>query len=428
MKPIRTSLILGCLLSCVTAYAAPQAGDVDNSSVVNAIDVQLVINAALGAGPGAGANLDYAGGINAIDVQLVINAALGLDIDTDDDGLSDAAESNLETNPALVDTDGDATGDGQEMVDGTDPLDAGAVPDLGLNANLHGKRPFAADDEWNRSVLSDSEDPNSDAIIDFIGRTKTLKLDLGTTEEFYGIPYTVVSGSQAKVPIAYYDPAGEEESYGDESDPGPFPIPLNAPIEGGSTAHPDPPSGDRHVLVIDRDNWVLYELYHATRTGAGFTVSASAKYDLTAKNVMRPAGWTSADGAGMPIFPGLARYDEVANGAVRHALRFTVRRVRRAYTYPGNHLVGGYSDSNLLAMGQRVRMKASFNISGYSPAAQTLMRAMKRHGLIVADIGTDWYITGVSNPAWADVLDEIRTVSGDAFEALKPTFPVVEGK
>jgi hypothetical protein len=243
-----------------------------------------------------------------------------------------------------------------------------------------------------------------------------LHLDLGTTEEYYGIPYTVVPASQPTVPITY---GTDGIDYSDESDPGPMPIPLDAPIEGGSTADPDPASGDRHVLVLQQGSCTLYELYNAERVPGGFRVSSSAVWNLSV-NHTRPAGWTSADAAGLPILPGLLRHDEAAAGAITHALRFTMPSVRRAYVAPASHC-GSNTDPSRPPYGLRVRLKAGFDVSSYSGAARTLLIALKRHGLILADQGSAWYVTGTSDPAWADALDQLRArpVRGRDFEVLR---------
>jgi hypothetical protein len=291
--------------------------------------------------------------------------------------------------------DGFAPGPGVDC-SGEGEGEATPLPDLGVNANMNGWRPFADDDEWNRDVSGDAVATDSGTVIASVGASTSLRLDLGTTGEYYGIPYVVVPGTQPLVPISF---GTDGANYSDESDLGPFPVPLDAPIEGGSTADPNPASGDRHVLVIDRDHMMLYELYNTERVAGGFRVSSSAKFDLTAKNNTRPAGWTSADAGGMPIFPGLVRFDEVAGGEIRHALRLTVPHVRKAYTYPGNHF-GPSLDTSTPIYGQRFRLNASFDESGYSARALVIIHALKTYGLIVADQGSAWYITGVSNPGW----------------------------
>jgi hypothetical protein len=259
-------------------------------------------------------------------------------------------------------------------------------------------------------------DPASGALLAQMSPDNALHLDLGTTEEFYGIPFTVVPASQPLVPISY---GTDGADYSDESDPGPMPIPLDVPIEGGSSSDPNPASGDRHVLVVQQGSCILYELYNTVRTGSGFMVSSSAKWDLT-RNATRPPGWTSADAAGLPILPGLLKYDEVAANQLSHALRFTVPRARRAYTAPASHC-GQYSDPSLPVYGMRVRLKADFDLSPYTGDARVILAALKRYGLIFADQGSAWYVTGTSDPRWQDALDQLRAhkVYGRDFEVLQ---------
>jgi hypothetical protein len=202
--------------------------------------------------------------------------------------------------------------------------------------------------------------------------------------------------------------------YADESDPGPYPIPGDAPIEGGASG-----SGDRHVLVLDRDNRRLYELFDAHPGSGAWTAGSGAAFDLTS-NALRPAGWTSADAAGLPIFPGLVRYDEVAAGEIRHALRFTVRRTRRAYVYPARHWASSSTNDSLPPMGMRVRLKASFDASGYPVQARVILQALKTYGMIVADNGSDWFISGSSDPRWGDdQLNSLKQLRGRDFEVVR---------
>jgi hypothetical protein len=207
--------------------------------------------------------------------------------------------------------------------------------------------------------------------------------------------------------------------YSDESDAGPMPIPLDAAIEGGSTTDPNPASGDRHVLVVRQGDCTLFELYNAERTGSGFRVSSSAIWDLKV-NATRPPGWTSADAAGLPILPGLLKHDEVAADRLNHALRFTIPQVRRAYTAPASHC-GAHNDPTLPPYGTRVRLKASFSLAPYTGDALVILTAMKRYGLILADQGSAWYVTGTSDPSWSDALDQLRQhrVTGNDFEVLQ---------
>ncbi|MDR2013741.1 MAG: hypothetical protein LBQ20_12090 [Rhodanobacter sp.] len=297
--------------------------------------------------------------------------------------------------------------------------------DLGIGASLNGDVPFPADNAWNRDVSADPIDPNSDALIASIGLGTGLHPDFGADipEGPIGIPYVVVSGSQQKVTINF-------TAYGEESDPGPYPIPGNAPIEGGANA---PQGSDRHVLVIDRDNQKLYELFNAwPQNGGSWNADSGAVFDLTS-NVVRPGGqpgWTSADAAGLPIFPGLVRYDEVASGAIHHALRFTVSRTRRAYVPPATHWASSNTDGNLPPMGMRVRLKASYPIpANVDPQTRVLLQALKTYGMIVADNGSNWFITGTSDQRWNNdaLVPQLRSVSGSNFEVIRMDGLVTDG-
>jgi hypothetical protein len=283
---------------------------------------------------------------------------------------------------------------------------AAQTPDLGVGASLRGKRVFPADNPWNKDISSEPVDPNSDALIASIGLDKPFHPDWGVR---YGIPYVVVPGTQPKVPVTF--------RYADESDSGPYPVPPNPPIEGGSDA-----KGDRHILMIDRDNWRLYELFSTYPEDGGkrWRAGSGAIFDLNS-NKLRPAGWTSADAAGLPIFPGLVRYDEVfEQKAIRHALRFTCVRTRRAYVPPARHFASRSSDPNLPPMGMRVRLKANYDISKFSPAMQVILTALKKYGLILADNGGDWFVTGAPDPRWNDEeLNTLKRVKGRDFEVVK---------
>ncbi len=284
-------------------------------------------------------------------------------------------------------------------------------PPTGPNADLGGRRLLPTSDEWNRDVSKDEVDPLSDAIIASIGADKPLHEDFGIVWKGApgGIPYHVVTGDQPKVPIQF--------DYADESDPGPYPIPPDAPIEGGPQAE-----GDRHVLVLDRDNWKLYELFHTFPIDGGkaWKASSGAVFDL--KNPKpRPAGWTSADAAGLPILPGLARYDEICGAQkLNHALRFTVKKTRRAYVSPATHFASPHRDENLPPMGMRVRLKASFDTSKFTGAAKVILEGLKIHGMILADNGGDWFISGAPDDRWNhDELLPIRKVKGKDLEVIK---------
>ena len=287
-----------------------------------------------------------------------------------------------------------------------------ATPELGAGASLHGKQLFPADNAWNQDISSLPVDPNSANLIASIGLNTGLHPDFGTVYNGApnGIPYVVVAGTQPLVPLTW-------TAYGPESDPGPYPVPPNAPIEGGPNS-----TGDRHVLVIDRDAWKLYELGYAfpLNNGASWKANCGAIFNLNS-NALRPAGWTSADAAGLPIFPGLVRYDEVfEQGVITHAIRFTVHDSRHAYVAPARHYASDKTDPNLPPMGMRVRLKASFNISGFSPRMQVILRAFKKYGMIVADNGSNWFFSGAPDPRWDDdELSTLKGIKGSNFEVVQ---------
>ena len=231
-----------------------------------------------------------------------------------------------------------------------------------------------------------------------------LHLDLGTSEEYYGIPFTVVPADQPRVAIAY---GTDGADYSDESDPGPMPIPRDVPIEGGSAADPNPASGDRHVLVVQQGDCILYELYNTVRTASGFRVSSSAQWDLKV-NATRPAGWTSADAAGLPILPGLLKYDEVAAGRISHALRFTIPRVRQRIRRAREPLRPVRRRLAPALRHARAAASRTFPWTRTPATRCVILTALKTYGLMLADQGSAWYVTGTSNPRWADALDQLR--------------------
>ena len=248
-------------------------------------------------------------------------------------------------------------------------------------------------------------DPNSAAYIASIGLGGHLHPDFGTNPG-YGIPYTIVGPQQPKVRIDFSE-------FGEESEPGPYPIPPGAPVEGAGE------EGDRHVLVLQRGSCKLYELYGAQRHGAGWEAGSGAVFNLRS-NALRPEGWTSADAAGLPIMPLLVRYPEVRAGRIDHALRMTVEQSQRGYIHPATHFASSSSDPSLPPMGLRLRLKASYSLKGFSGESLIILRALKRYGLIVADNGSSWYITGAPDPRWNDEnLEEIKRVPGAAFEAVE---------
>jgi hypothetical protein len=269
---------------------------------------------------------------------------------------------------------------------------------------------FPADNPWNQRVDRLPVAGNSSALVGSIGLDDELHPDFGSGKWNggpIGIPYTTVSRRQRRVPVSFY--------YGDESDPGPYPIPRNAPIEGGRAAN-----GDRHVIVVDRDRCKLYEMYdaHPVRSGRRWRAGSGAVWSLRS-NALRPAGWTSADAAGLPILPGLARYDEYLRGEIDHAIRFTAQRTRRAYVYPARHFASDESDPRLPPMGLRARLKSSVDISGFPPQARVILQALKRYGMILADNGTDWYMSGAPSRGWDnDDLHTLHRITGRNFEVV----------
>ena len=283
--------------------------------------------------------------------------------------------------------------------------------DAGRGADLNGFIPFPADNAWNTDISSTPPDPNSDNIIAFIGASSPLHPDFGAglyNGSKVGIPYQVVdTTTQAKVPIKI-------AAYKSESDPGPMPIPPNALIEG----YPNPDDGDRHVLVLDRNACWLYELYRSFKRNGAWQGDSAAIWDMTI-NEQRPYTWTSADAAGLPIFPGLVRYDEVFAGAIKHAIRVTVPVTREAFTPPASHWASTDTNQDAPPMGMRMRLKASFDISGFPPNDQVILTALKQYGLIVADNGGAMFISGAPDERWNNSeLDQLKTLTASDFEVI----------
>jgi len=284
---------------------------------------------------------------------------------------------------------------------------------LGQGASLGGFVPFPADSLWNADISSAPVDPNSAAVINFIGAGISMHADFGAGQYLgstIGIPYLVVGGQQPPVAINF-------TAYGSESDPGPMPVPVTAPIE----SYPNPDTGDRHVLVLDNSNCFLYELSSAYVSGNSWDAGSGAVWDLLS-NEQRPYTWTSADAAGLPIFPGLARYDEVAAGKISHALRFTLQQSRAAFILPASHWAANSSNSNAAPMGMRMRLKASFDVSGYSTANQVILKTLKKYGMIMADNGSNLYLSGAPDDRWDNNdLHALGQVSASNFEVLQMT-------
>lgn len=268
---------------------------------------------------------------------------------------------------------------------------------------------FPADNIWHRNISTLPVHALSDSYVASIGLASASHADFGSglwAGGPIGIPYITVPGSQPRVPVTFY--------YAPESDPGPYPIPANAPIEGGPDA-----TGDRHVIVIEQGTCTLYEMYSSyPQPDGSWTAGSGARWLLTS-NALRPAGWTSADAAGLPMYPGLVTYDEVASGVIRHAIRFTAPRTQQAYIWPARHFASSLTDPALPPMGLRVRLKASVNISTYPQPVRVILQAMKDYGMILADNGSAWYISGVPDERWDnDMLQLLGNIHGTDFEAI----------
>ena len=277
---------------------------------------------------------------------------------------------------------------------------------------------FPADNAWNTRVDRHKVHPKSAEFIRSVGESANLHPDFGTVWNGApaGIPYVVVGSDQPRVPVRF--------EYPDESDPGPYPVPLDAPIEGGPKS-----DGDRHILVIDPKAKKLYELFSSYREGEGYRAGSGAVFDLTS-NRLRPAGWTSADAAGLPIFPGLVRYDEVVElGEIRHALRFTVKKTQRGYVAPATHWASASKDRSLPPMGLRVRLRADYDISRFPKSAQVILTCLKRYGMLLADNGGNWFISGAPDARWdVEELATLKRVKGKDLEVVDTGEIVIEGK
>lgn len=261
---------------------------------------------------------------------------------------------------------------------------------------------FSPNNPWNTDISAYAVDPNSSVYIGSIGANTSIHPDFGQ-DQSYGIPY-VVSSAAPLVPVTF-------TLYPNESDPGPYRIPLSAPIEQAA---------DGHVIGVDLVGGKLYELYQGSVSGSGWKASNGAIFDLTS-NALRPEHWTSADAAGLPIFPGLVRYDEVAAGAINHAIRFTVAKSQKGYIHPAVHAAGSCAiNSACPPMGVRARLKASVDISAFPPQAKVIAQAMKKYGIILADNGSNMYITGAPSPMWNDTdLAKLKTLTTSSFEFVQ---------
>jgi len=292
-----------------------------------------------------------------------------------------------------------------------------ALPALAQSPVIAGCPVFPADSIWNTPVDRLPLDRASDAYVATIGRDRPLHPDFGSglfNGGPIGIPFVVVPGSQQKHPATF--------QYAGESDPGPYAVPLDAPIEGGSQS-----TGDRHAIALDRDNCVLYELFDARPQADGsWRAGSGAIFDLKSHK-LRPLGWTSADAAGLPIVPGLVRYEEVAAGEIRHAIRFTAPETRRAYVWPGTHFASRLTEGRYPPMGQRFRLRSDFDSSGFSPETRVILRALQKYGMILADNGSSWFISGAPDERWNnDRLRELRRLRGADFEAVDVSSLMIE--
>jgi hypothetical protein len=295
----------------------------------------------------------------------------------------------------------------------------GPYPDLGScqvfpdpPPSLSSSAPSLPDEAaWNQDISRAPVASNSAATIAYIDAHggDFLHPDFGSPRA-YGFPYAVVGDGQPKLPVHY-------TAYGSESDPGPFPIPGGAPVEGGRNS-----DGDRHVLVVDRSNCTLYELYRGFFQRSGrprWNADSGASWDLRS-TALRPDSWTSADAAGLPIFPGLVRYDEVAAGRLNHAIRVTFDSTRDAWVHPASHCAGDTGDPDAPAMGTRLRLRAGYGLGSFSGGAKTIAEALKNYGMIVADNGSNWYFSGSSDRRWDDEnLDQLKRIPGSAFQVVR---------
>ena len=352
--------------------------------------------------------------------------------DSDHDGLTNLVEQRLGTHAGRADTDADGIPDGSEDADhdglinvleiarGTDPLDPDSDDDGILDgaprppadapvlAGAPGCTVLPTTNVWNARIDDRPAAANSATLVGSIGSSRTFHMDFGSFAG-YGIPYQIVDSTTPRRAVTF--------DYADESDPGPYPIPPSPLIEGGGAG-----AGDAHLLAVDRETCRLYELYDVRQTAGGAWLAGSgAQWDL-GSNALRPAGWTSADAAGLPILPGLVRYDEVAAGEIAHALRFTAPTTRQAYVYPARHQAGSSTSTALPPMGLRVRLKATANLAGLSPAARVIAVALQRYGMILADNGSPWYVSGMSDPRFDDdVLHELDQFTGADVEVVDTT-------
>ena len=287
-------------------------------------------------------------------------------------------------------------------------------PDLGSLAD------FPADNPWRLDISKFQVHPGSAAFVDWVGASTSLHPDFGTVYlgQPFGIPYVVVGKDQPKIKVVY-------TAYGSESDPGPYPMPMAAPVEGGLSS-----TGDRHALAVDKDNRILYELYRAFPKSDAWEAESGARWDFSS-NALRKEGWTSADAAGLPIFSGLVRYEEVARGEINHAIRMTVQISQKKYLWPATHQAGKSTDPASPPMGLRFRLRADFDTAGFPRTARVILTALKKYGFIVADNGGNWFFSGAPDSRWKDEeINTLKRLKGSDFQAIlsvgadgKPIYP-----
>ncbi len=323
-----------------------------------------------------------------------------------------AADNGAQFSVAVSNSAGSATSASATLVvQGVPAALSCSVMSPGQGASLNGFRPFPDTNAWNQDISAAPLEPNSDAIIGFVGRSIGVHADFGAglyAGSSIGIPYVVVGSAQNPVNINF-------TAYGDESDPGPMPIPLGAPIEG----YPNPGNGDRHVLVLDNSKCWLYELYSAAPNSGGWDAGSAAVWDLLGSE-QRPFTWTSADAGGLPIFPGLVRYDEVAAGHIDHALRFTLQSSRAAFVAPASHWASNSTNPLAAPMGMRVRLKSSFDISGFSQSNRVILAALKKYGMIMADNGSSMFLSGAPDDRWDNSdLHRLGGITASDFEVVQ---------
>ncbi len=283
--------------------------------------------------------------------------------------------------------------------------------DLAGTPEIGGCPLFPADNFWNKPVNGLPVSPLSNSWVDSIGRSVGFHMDFGsgTWEDGpIGIPYNLADASTPFYPFNFY--------YPDESDPGPYPIPDNVLREWGS---------DHHILVVDTSTCSLYEIYDASLSAGQWSGGSGAIWNLRS-NALRPAGWTSADAAGLPILPGLVRYDEIAAGEIRHALRFTAENTN-GYIWPARHLTSDHSASGIPPLGARFRLKASFDLTPFPPELQVILHAMQQYGIVLADNGSNWYVGGSPDPRFDnEMLHQLDVLTGNDFEAVDTSLLMVD--